>query len=580
MDLGNRCISTMNAIDRDDIRWFKKTFHRQISTETPDTQFSLDLLVAIAAQETGNIWAPLHDQVSVEKLLELCVGDVLDSDNGRKAFPPTKADLLAVQRGDEMFAIARDALVQMAVYVPGYASSAKKPNKFCHGFGIFQYDLQFFKVDPEYFLERRWRRFGASLAKCLEELGAAARRIGLANRLALTDLERVHVAIAYNSGSFKPSKGLQQGYFDGKQFYGERVMDFLRLSRTVESPSADAAVPAPSDGAAALALPTPVATTGRTFEVTVETAPLRLRSEPRIDKAKPSANVIAHLPDGHCVRFISGKQSDGFLEVETSLNGAHLRGFAATRFLIEVDGDVEIPIVTPNSTSPSEGIVAVVAPRTPGSVTRRTAAANALSLNEPDQPGRTGSTSNELRNQLWAIIDYLAVERSTHARYRPRDGVTFCNIYAQDYCHLAGVYLPRVWWTPDAIEWLAQGETVAPRLGKTIDEQRANDIFRWLRAFGPRFGWRQTGTLTKLQTEVNLGAIGLIIARRKLEGRSGHVAMVVPETNTELARRDGQGDVVAALQSQAGSTNFRFGTSKANWWNDERFAESAFWLHA
>jgi hypothetical protein len=28
---------------------------------------------------------------------------------------------------------------------------------------------------------------------------------------------------------------------------------------------------------------------------------------------------------------------------------------------------------------------------------------------------------------------------------------------------------------------------------------KGNDLFRWLRDFGPRFGWRQTGTLTKLQ---------------------------------------------------------------------------------
>ena len=61
------------------------------------------------------------------------------------------------------------------------------------------------------------------------------------------------------------------------------------------------------------------------------------------------------------------------------------------------------------------------------------------------------------------------------------------------------MYLPRVWWTPGAIEALAQGETVEPLFGNTIVEQRANDLFRWLRDFGLRFGWRQTGTLTKLQ---------------------------------------------------------------------------------
>ena len=135
-------------------------------------------------------------------------------------------------------------------------------------------------------------------------------------------------------------------------------------------------------------------------------------------------------------------------------------------------------------------------------MTKRAAAAGAHSLNEPDLPERTGDDARGATRGTRGDHRLSRVDKASHARYRPRDGATFCNIYAHDYCHLAGVYLPRVWWTPDAIERLAQGETVEPRLESTIDEQRANNLFRWLRAFGPRFGWRQTGTLTKLQTEV------------------------------------------------------------------------------
>jgi hypothetical protein len=101
-----------------------------------------------------------------------------------------------------------------------------------------------------------------------------------------------------------------------------------------------------------------------------------------------------------------------------------------------------------------------------------------------------------------------------------------------------------------------------------------------LRAFGLRFGWRQTGTLTKLQTEVNSGAIGLIVARRKIDGKSGHIEAVVPETDEQRARRDASGEVVACLQSQAGAHNFRYGTGKLNWWMSTDFGDSAFWVHA
>ena len=119
-----------------------------------------------------------------------------------------------------------------------------------------------------------------------------------------------------------------------------------------------------------------------------------------------------------------------------------------------------------------------------------------------------------------------------------------------------------------------------PHYGKTIDEQRANDLFRWLRDFGEQFGWRQTGTPSKLQLEVNQGAVGLIVARRNEDGRTGHIVAVVPETDKHRARRNAAGEVIIPLQSQAGSTNFPYGTGKLELWRGDQFAESAFWLHA
>jgi hypothetical protein len=56
--------------------------------------------------------------------------------------------------------------------------------------------------------------------------------------------------------------------------------------------------------------------------------------------------------------------------------------------------------------------------------------------------------------------------------------------------------------------------------------------------------------------------------------------MVVPETNDQSARRGSTGEVVAPVQSQAGTVNFRFGTGTAGWWNKAQFAESAFWIHS
>jgi hypothetical protein len=562
-----------------DILWFKDQFHQEIEAATAGTVFDLDMLTALACQETGEIWPILrkNPNLSREQIVALCVGDTLDA--RRKAFPKNKAELLAAPSGRAMFDIAHQALVDMAVHIPSYRSAARRANKFVHGFGVWQFDLQFFKNEPEYFLERRYEKLDATLGRAIGELKDALKRIGFENKPSLDDKEMAFVAIAYNTGGFKPSKGLKQGFFDGSVFYGEAIFRFIRLARTVALPGGAPAITPPGPGNAIVPLPTPVEAAGRAFHVDTRESPLRLRSEPRI--SRPSGkNVIANLPDGHPVRAVAGSAKNGFIPVETSLFGANLQGFAAKEFLTPAARGTEIPISTPAEVLPEGGIVAVTMPRKKGTITRRKDIADSHSLNEPDQPDRVGTTPAALVAELEKIVAWLAVDKPAHKRYRPRDGLTFCNIYTHDYCHLAGVYLPRVWWTQAAIRDLAQHKTVQPLIENTITEMRANDIFRWLRDFGKDFGWRQTGTPTKLQDAANQGALGLIIARRKEDGRSGHMVMVVPESGQRSARRNAAGEVIAPLQSQAGSVNFRYGTSKLNWWNDNRFAESAFWIHS
>ena len=569
----------------EDMRWFKTNFHTKIQPALEGTPFTLDLLTALACQETGEVWPILRKQQSLDlaKILELCVGDTLDSDRGRSAFPKTKDELVAHARGQEMFTLARQALVDMSQFVQSYRAAASRPKKFCHGFGIFQFDLQFFKTEPDYFLQKRYANFDECLQKALAELTHAKNGIGFKNRTSLDDREQALVAIAYNIGvgNFRASRGLKQGFRPpGGKFYGEQIFDFIRLSKTVAVDGIPPAVTTPSRGTAAVPPPSPVEASGRLFRVDVRETPLRLRSEPKIDKNNPTANVIARLPDGHIVQAVSNKQTDGFLEVETSLLGAHFRGFASAQFLKAARDVDEVPVLHPAPAPPTSGIVAVTMPRKPGTVTKRVGIATAHSLNEPDQPGRKGTTPDELRAELAAIIEYLGVDKPAHKRYKPITNATFCNIYAHDYCHLAGVYLPRVWWTAGAIERLAQGQNVPILLGNTIEEQRANDLFRWLRDFGLRFGWRQTGSLTSMQLEVNQGAIGVIVARRKNDGLSGHIAVVVPETDDDSAKRNAAGEVTAPLQSQAGRNNFKYGTGGTNWWKGDQFAESAFWLHS
>jgi hypothetical protein len=222
----------------DDIRWFKQQFRTQIEAALIGLPFDLDMIVAIACQETGYIWSVLRKkQLPIERVVALCVGDTIDyggPGKGRQAFPRTKDALIAEPNGQMMFDIARKALEDMAAYIPGYQGAVANLKKFCHGYGVFQRDLQFFKVDPDYFLERRYESFANTLALCLDELRRGLQKLGFESRTSLTDLNFAKVAIAYNTGSYNASKGLKQGFFDGEKYYGERIYEYLQLSRSID----------------------------------------------------------------------------------------------------------------------------------------------------------------------------------------------------------------------------------------------------------------------------------------------------------------------------------------------------------
>ncbi len=227
-----------------DVAWFKVQFQHAIAPVLAGTPFSVDMVTAIACQETGGIWSVLRRKgLSTERILQLCVGDTIDASatGGRRAFPKNKAELLAVPEGARMFALARQGLVDMAGFIPGYAGAAARPDKFCHGFGIFQLDLQFFRSEPSYFLEQRYADFGHAVQRCVGELRAALKRIGWAGKTSLSDHEMAGVAIAYNTGRYNPAKGLKQGHFDGSKYYGENFFSFLQLAHSVQVPVAPAA---------------------------------------------------------------------------------------------------------------------------------------------------------------------------------------------------------------------------------------------------------------------------------------------------------------------------------------------------
>ena len=230
-----------------------------------------------------------------------------------------------------MFAIARQALVDMGQFIPGFPASNR--NKFCRGFGMFQLDLQFFKGDPDYFLEKRYEKFGETLGRAIGELTDKAKKIGLFNKPSLSDMELTAVAIAYNTGNFIPSKGLNAGPFRRPQIlrqadfrihpygaHGAGAGWFADIAATATGPRDRAA---PYAGRGDRAVP----------RCQTQLSPLRVRSAPKIS-SPATANVIAQLPDGHPCAPSRVPRSKKFIEIETSLFGAHIRGFASADFLV------------------------------------------------------------------------------------------------------------------------------------------------------------------------------------------------------------------------------------------------------
>src|SRR5664279_5326823 len=121
-----------------------------------------------------------------------------------------------------------------------YKHLGTRPDKFVHGYGIFQYDLQFFRRDPDFFLTQRWKDIQSCVDKLMIELRDALQHLGLNDKPSLTDLESAFVGIVYNTGfgNFRAAKGLKQGHNDGNLFYGENIDRYLRIAHDIPMPVA------------------------------------------------------------------------------------------------------------------------------------------------------------------------------------------------------------------------------------------------------------------------------------------------------------------------------------------------------
>lgn len=186
-------------------------------------------------------------------------------------------------------------------------------------------------------------------------------------------------------------------------------------------------------------------------------------------------------------------------------------------------------------------------------VTRAQTKTRAFPLSEKDMPAFDGSTKS-----IHEIIKWLDVEKSP--RYKRTPSSTYCNIYAFDFAYLMGAYLPRVWWSEKAIA----NQNFSIKYAATVFELNANSLWDWFPHYGSQFGWKQLANTTEAQQHANDGECVIMVAANKNRQRSGHIVVVVPETEKRKGV-GGQGIVIYPLQSQAGAINKQYFAQK--WWN-------------
>ncbi len=311
----------------------------------------------------------------------------------------------------------------------------------------------------------------------------------------------------------------------------------------------------------------------------VTASALNLRSRPEV----AATTRIGTLSQGTEVMKLADAEAAGWVKVRAVLHGQVVEGFVAGRHLEAVAAPahgvparrVQAQVAAPRAAA----VPAVHLEENRRQVSRRLDGGRAHPLGEKGRPRMRGQRPETRARQLVEIVEYLDCESPDHQRYLRQGRITFSNVYVYDYCHLAGSYLPRVWWTGKALRSITGGGDVEVEYGRTVRELTTNMLYDWLADYGAEHGWQSARNLDVLQAAANIGETCLIVAQRRARDFPGRVTAVVPEHGDHRAARDRRGEVSRPLESLAGHTNHRFITQRTAWWQDVRYDAFSFWRH-
>lgn len=216
-------------------KWFFETFGDPLQQIFSDTNITPDLVGAIALQETGYIWNSIwrSGAVAEDEFLACCVGDTISN---RSYFPESYDELVGSPRGEELFVSLREVLRGMTDVRPRLSSYASREKSVLYGYGIFQYDLMFYKYDADYefFIEKKWSDFSECAVRFKKVMLRNMRRRNFSTTQELDQDGKIMAALLYHRGKVRSGPLHRQGYCenDGRgPCYGEKIDRYLRISR-------------------------------------------------------------------------------------------------------------------------------------------------------------------------------------------------------------------------------------------------------------------------------------------------------------------------------------------------------------
>lgn len=158
--------------------WLKQNFEVQIKECIQNTPWTVELVCAIFCQETASKLLLWMDHYSAETILQRCVFDASGDFPGthRSAFPRNAKEFQQTYGLSITTMLINQANMQRAMPQHDAPKGYSAADYLYKGYGIFQYDLQNIKKDPEFFLFKKWYNFSDCILKLVEELDVKARR--------------------------------------------------------------------------------------------------------------------------------------------------------------------------------------------------------------------------------------------------------------------------------------------------------------------------------------------------------------------------------------------------------------------